>query len=161
MKTKYLLLIMCLFGSSILYAQNSAFKNLLEKYENEDDVTVVSISKAMFNLIPANIKTNNVDIKNIVPKIESLLILTSDKSSIKEKMNADFKSLIDKDKSFEELMRIKSGSSNITFNIKKKGNLISELVMLINDEADFVVIQILGNFTIEDIQSIAKDSTTQ
>ena len=150
-----------LFGNSILNAQNSAFKSLFEKYENEDDVTVVSISKAMFNLIPGNIKTNNVDIKNIVPKIESLLILTADKDNVKSKMNADFRSLIEKDKTFEQLMRIKSGASNITFHIKKKENLIKELVMLINDEKDFVVMHLSGNFTIEDIQSIAKDSTTQ
>ena len=158
MKTKYLLLTIWLFGNSLIYAQNNTFKSLFDKYENEDNVTIVSISKNMFNLIPGNIKTGNVDIKNVLPKIESLLIITSEKSSVKEKMNGEFKSLIEKNKNYEELMRVKSDKTNVTFNIRKTGDLINELIMLVNDGEDFVAIQLLGNFTIEDIQKIAKDT---
>ena len=155
MKTKYLLLAIWLFSSSMLFAQNYTFKSLLEKYENEDNVTIVSISKNMFNLIPGNIKTGNMDLKNLLPKIESLLIITSEKNHVKEKMSAEFKSLTEKNKNYEELMRIKSDKTNVTFNIMKKGDLINELIMLVNDGDEFVAIQLLGNFTIEDIQRIA------
>ena len=62
---------------------------------------------------------------------------------------------------FEELMRIKSGKTNVTFNIKKKGNIINELIMLVNEETDFVAIQILGNFSLDDIKKIAEDAQTQ
>jgi len=158
MKTKYLFLIISLFCSSLTYAQSSAFNRLFEKYENEEDITLINISKAMFNLIPGNIKTGNVDIKNILPKIESLRMLTSDKSSLKEKMASDFKNLVEKDKEYEELVRIKSGKSNVTFNLKMKDDLIRELIMLVIDEEDFVVIQILGNFLLEDIKKIAEDA---
>ena len=158
MKTKYFFLIISLFCSSLAYAQSNSFNRLFEKYENEDDITVINISKAMFNLIPGNLKTGNVDIKNIVPKIESLRMLTSDKSSLKDKMASDFKSFVDKDKDYEELMRIKSGQTNITFNLKKKGEVISELIMLIIDNEDFVVVQILGNFLLDDIKKIAEDA---
>ena len=157
MKIKYLLLTICLLSCSITYAQNNTFKSLFDKYENEDDVTIVSISKAMFKMIPGNIKTGNVDIQNIVPKIESLLLITSDKSKMKEKMALEFKSTIDKNKDYEELMRVRDGKSNVIFNAKKKGDIIIELVILINDESDFVAIQILGNFTLEDIQNISKE----
>jgi hypothetical protein len=161
MKTKHLLFIIGLLASHLLYAQTNSFQSLVERYEDEDDVTIVSITKAMFNLIPGNINTGNVDIKNIVPKIESLLLISSEKSNLKQKMSDEFKALIDKDKNFEELMRIKSGKSIITFKIKKKGDVITELIMFVNDENDFVAIQILGNFLLDDIQKIAKDSQTQ
>jgi hypothetical protein len=161
MKIKYLLLAISLLGSSLVVAQNSPFKSLFDKYENEDNVTIVSISKSMFNLIPGNIKTNNVDLKSVVSKIESMLIITSEKSDVKGKMYAEFKSLVDKNKEYEELMRVKSDKTNVTFNIRKKGDLINELVLLVNDEKDFAAIQILGNFTLEDIQNIAKDSEIQ
>jgi len=161
MKTKYLFLIICVLIGSVIHAQSSTFNRLFDKYENEDDVTVVNISKAMFNLIPGNINTGNVDIKNIVPKIESLRLITTDKSVLKEKMFADFKAIIEKDKNYEELMRIKSGKSNVTFNIKKKGETINELVMLINEEENFVAIQILGNFLLDDIKKLAEDTQTQ
>ena len=161
MKIKYLLFTICMFGCHLTYAQNNTFKSLFDKYENEDNVTIVSISKAMFNLIPGNINTGKVDLKSVVPKIESLLLITSNKSNLKEKMYADFKSLVDKNKDFEELMRVKSDKTNITFNVRKKGNMINELFMLVNDGDDFVAIQLLGNFTIEDIQKIANDTQIQ
>ena len=158
MKIKYLLIIICMMlCSSITYAQSNTFKGLFEKYESEDDVTVVNISKAMFNLIPGNISTGNVDIKNIIPKIESLLIITSGKKDIKDKMYSEFKNVADKDKNFEELMRIKDGKSNVTFNARKSGGIIKELVMLVNDKDNFVAIRILGNFTVEDIQKITSE----
>jgi len=157
MKTKYLLIIICILSSSLIGAQNNTFSGLFEKYEDEDDVTVVNISKAMFKLIPGNISTGNVDIKNIIPKIESLLIITSDKKNTKDKMYSEFKTVAGKDKSFEELMRIKDGKSNVTFNAKKSGDIIKELVMLVNNDDDFVAIQILGNFTLEDIQKITSE----
>jgi len=161
MKTKYLFLIISLLFGSVMNAQSSAFNRLFDKYENENDVTVVNISKAMFNLIPGNINTGKVDIKNIVPKIESLRLITTDKSELKHKMFADFKAIIEKDRNYEELMRIKSGKSNVNFNIKKKGEIINELIMLINEEENFVAIQILGNFLLDDIKKIAEDTQTQ
>ena len=156
MKTKYLLLIMCILSINIAYAQNNTFKSLFEKYESEDDVTIISISKAMFNMMSGNINTGDVDLKNITPKMESLLIMTSDKSKIKDKMALEFKSLIEKDKNYEQLMRIREGKSNVIFNAKKNGNIINELIMFVDDENEFVVIQILGNFTVEDIQKITQ-----
>jgi hypothetical protein len=129
---------------------------IFDKYESEDDITVISISKAMFKMIPGNINTGDVDIKDIIPKIESMRLITSQKTALKEKMDMEMKALINNDKNYEELMRIKDGKSNITFNARKKGNTISELVMLINSEKDFVAIYITGNFTFEDIQKIAE-----
>jgi len=159
MKTKYIFLIISMFCSGLMFAQSSAMNLLFEKYEKEDDITIINISKSMFNLIPGNINTGNVDIKNILPKIETMRILTSDNISLKEKMAFDFKALVEKDKDYEELMRVKSGKSNVTFNIKKKGDNISELIMLVSEEANFVVIQILGNFLMDDIKKIAEDGT--
>ena len=157
MKTKYLLLIMCILSINIAYAQNNTFKSLFEKYESEDDVTIISISKAMFNMMSgSSINTGNVDLKNIAPKIESLLIITSDKSAMKEKMALEFKSVIEKDKNYEQLMRIREGKSNVIFNAKKNGNIINELIMFVDDENEFVAIQILGNFTLDEIQQITK-----
>lgn len=161
MKTKKLLLIICLLCGSIVYAQNSTMNKLFEKYENEDDITVISISKAMFKMMPDNMNTNDVNIESIMHKIEFMRILTSDKANLKETMNSEFKSLIDNDKNYEELMRIKNGKAIITFNARKNGDIISELVMLVNEENNFVVIQIAGNFTLDDVQEIAKSKNTQ
>ena len=159
MKIKYLFLIICMLSSGITYAQNNTFKSLLNKYENEDDVIIVSMSKSMLKVVPDKIINGDVNLKNIVPKIESLLLILSTKSSMKEKMSLEFKSLTDKNKNYEELIRIKDGKSNIIFNVNKQGDIIKELILLVNEESNFAAIQILGNFTIEDIQKITNDNT--
>jgi vacuolar-type H+-ATPase subunit F/Vma7 len=165
MKTKNLLLTVCLLCGNIVYAQNSTIDKLFDKYENEDDITVISISKNMFKMIPGmipdNIHTNNINIKSIMHKIESMQVITSDKTNLKEMMNSEFKSFINNNKNYEELMRIKDGKSNITFNVRKDGDIINELIMLINDEKHFVAIQISGHFTLDNIQEIMKDKKQQ
>jgi vacuolar-type H+-ATPase subunit F/Vma7 len=161
MKTKILFLTVCLLCGGITYAQNSAINKLFDKYENEDGITVISISKAMFKMIPGNIYTNSVNIKSIIHKIESMRIITSDKKTLKETMNLEFKSFISSNKSYEELMRIKNGKSNVIFNAKKNGDIIIELIMLIDDEKNFAAIHISGNFTLDDIQEITKDKDVQ
>jgi vacuolar-type H+-ATPase subunit F/Vma7 len=140
-----------------VYAQNnSAMNKLFDKYENEDDITVISISKAMFKMLPGNLNTGDVDINDIIPKIESMRLISSHKGEIKEKIQPEIKSLIKNDKNYEELMRIKNDKTNIIFNSKRKGDLINELVMTIDNDESFTVIYITGNFTIEDIQKIAE-----
>lgn len=156
MKTKNLFLIICLLCSSIVCAQNSTINKLFDKYEDEDDIVIINISKAMFKMIPGNISTGNVDIKEIIPKIESMRLLTSSKKEIKKNFSSEIKKLINSDKYYEELMYIKDGKSKITFNVKNKENFISELIMLIDSEEDLTAIYITGNFVLEDIQKIAE-----
>jgi hypothetical protein len=160
MKTKQFFLIICLLCSSFaITAQDKLVSNFFDKYENEDDVTIISISKAMFKMMPVNsINTGNADLSSIMSKIESMRIITSEKKELKDRMAADSKALFAKNSKYEELIRIKDGKSNVVFNAVKNGNLINELIMLVNDESDFVVISILGNFTVEDIQKIAKNT---
>lgn len=151
MKTKHLLLILFVAYGSIATAQSKLF----DKFANDDDVTAINISKTMFELMKGRIKSNDedVDLKNVIGKIESLKIITSDNAAKKEKMRSDFKSQIEK--GYEELMSIKKGKSNtVTFNIKKKGDIINELIMLINGDNQFMAMQLLGNFTLKDIEEI-------
>lgn len=150
MKTKNILLILFLCCTSICFAQNKLF----DKYSEMDNVTSVYISKAMFQMIP-DMKTNDLNLTNLKGKIEGLQILTTQNNSIKETMRNDFESLIGKN--HEELMRVKDGKTRATFYVKQKGDLISELIMLADADNSFNVIQLLGNFTLQDIQEITKE----
>lgn len=150
MKTKNILLLLFLCCTSICFAQNKLF----DKYSEMDNVTSVSISKAMFQMIP-NFETNGLNLMNLKGKIEGLQILTTENNSIKETMRNDFKNLIGKD--HEELMKVKDGKTRATFYVKQKGDLISELIMLADTDKSFNVIRLSGNFTLQDIQEITKE----
>ena len=54
-------------------------------------------------------------------------------------------------------MRVKDGNTRATFYVKQKGDLISELIMLADTDKSFSVIQLIGNFTLQDIQEITKE----
>lgn len=150
MKTKNILLLLFLCCTSICFAQNKLFN----KYSEMDNVTSVSISKAMFQMMP-NFETNGLNLMNLKGKIEGLQILTTENNSIKETMRNDFKNLIGKD--HEELMKVKDGKTRATFYVKQKGDLISELIMLADTDKSFNVIRLSGNFTLQDIQEITKE----
>ena len=150
MKTKNILLLLFLCCTSICFAQNKLF----DKYSEMDNVTSVSISKAMFQMMP-NFEKNGLNLMNLKGKIEGLQILTTENNSIKETMRNDFKNLIGKD--HEELMKVKDGKTRATFYVKQKGDLISELIMLADTDKSFNVIRLSGNFTLQDIQEITKE----
>ncbi len=147
MKTKYVLLFLSFFCASMTFAQ----KNLFEKFSEMDNVSSVYISKAMFQMMP-DIQTGGLNLMNMKGKIESLQILNTENKENAELMRETFTSLINKQ--HEELMRVKDGKTNATFYARQKGDLISELIMLANTEDGFTVIQLLGNFTLKDVQDI-------
>lgn len=154
MKTSYFYtFLLSLFFVATVAAQTNN-DALFEKYAEKDGVTSVYISKKMFQLMPA-METAGLNLINMKGKIESLQVLTCENESLQEQMRKDFGGLIQKE--HEELMRVRDGDSKITFYIKQKGDLINELIMLSDEDKEFSVIQLLGQFTLQDIQEITKE----
>jgi len=151
MKLKHVLLIILMCCASVVSAQNK----LIEKFADMDGVTSVFISKSMLQMMP-NMKTEGIDIGGIAGKLESMLILTSEKASISNMMKNEIHSF-NSNKSYEELMRVKDEGSRVTFYIKRKNNSkIGELIMMVDEHPQFVFIQIKGDMTLQDIQNITK-----
>lgn len=151
MKLKHVLLIILMCCASIVSAQNK----LIEKFADMDGVTSVFISKSMLQMMP-NMKTEGIDIGGIAGKLESILILTSEKASISNMMKNEIH-FFNSNKSYEELMRVKDEGTRVTFYIKRKNNnKIGELVMFVDEHPEFVFIQIKGDMTLQDIQNITK-----
>lgn len=151
MKLKHVLLIILMCCASVVSAQNK----LIEKFADMDGVTSVFISKSMLQMMP-NMKTEGIDIGGIAGKLESMLILTSEKASISNMMKNEIHSF-NSNKSYEELMRVKDEGTRVTFYIKRKNNnKIGELVMFVDEHPEFVFIQIKGDMTLQDIQNITK-----
>lgn len=148
MKTKYLYIIIFALVANISMAQGKLF----DKYAEMDNVTSVYISKKMFQMMP-NMETAGLNLANLKGKIESLQVLTTERKDLQAKMREEFTSLIGKE--HEELMRVKDGKTRANFYVKQKGDLITEMIMIADDgDEGFSIIQLLGNFTLQDIQEI-------
>lgn len=151
MKAKYVLIIaVCLLCTRAGFAQSALF----DKYADMDDVTSVYISKAMFRMMP-KIENVGLNLVNMQGKIESLQIITTERPDQIPQMRKEFSQLINKQ--HQELMRVRDGKTKATFYADMKGDQVKDLLMLADTDSSFVVIQLLGNFTLQDIQEITKD----
>ena len=152
MKRKYLYALILLCCAHFCFAQDDLF----EKYADMDGVTTVYISKKMFQMMPA-MEEVGLNLANMKGKIESLQILTTENGDLRRKMSEDFRALIGK--KHEELMRVKDDDTRANFYVRQEGELIKELIMLADTDSDeFTVIQLRGNFTLNDIQEITKEA---
>lgn len=151
MKTRNSLLVLFLLCSTLCFAQDKLF----EKYADKDNVTSVYISKSMFQMMPDNMRAGGLDLGNLKGKIHNLQILTSENKEVKEQMKADFDAVVGKD--HELLMKVKSDDTRASFFVKQKREKISELIMLTDEEEDYVVMRLTGDFTIQDIRQIAEE----
>lgn len=151
MKTKFIaIILLCLAFTSVCYAQNS--NKLFDKYAETDGVTSVYISKAMFRMMPA-MENIGLNLMNMKGKMESLYVLSTVKKELIPQMRKEFSQLIQKD--HEELMRVRDGKAKTTFYGNMKGDIVKDLLMLSEADEQFTIIQLLGNFTLQDIQEIS------
>lgn len=152
MKIKYLIItLLCLTCTQFSFAQNS--NKLFDKYADMDNVTSVYISKAMFKMMPT-METAGLNLVNMKGKVESLQVLTTQRKDLTTKMRDEFSHLVTKQHS--ELMRVRDGKTKATFYAIMQGDLVKDMVMLADTDEGFTVIQLLGNFTLQDIQEITK-----
>jgi len=152
MKLKIFFISICALFCQLSMAQSDLFK----RYADKEGVSSVYVSKAMIQMAPDAVSNADLYLNNMKGKIEGIQIVSSDNAVLKNEMDESFRKLIGNQ--HEELMRIKDESGElVTFHIKKEGNLITELIMLINGGEEFTAIQILGKFTMQDIQEITSE----
>lgn len=145
-------LLCLLFMAPYGHAQDS--NKLFDKYAEMDNVTSVYISKAMFQMIPT-VESVGLNLVNMKGKVESLQVLSTQRADLTPKMREEFSKLVGKQHS--ELMRVRDGKTKATFYADMNGDLVKDLLMIADMDSTFTIIQLLGNFTLQDIQEIAKE----
>jgi hypothetical protein len=150
MKTKHILIALCLFCTTVAFAQDKLF----DKYAEMDNVTSVYISKAMFQMMPV-IENVGLNLMNMKGKIESLQLLSTERTDQIPQMRKEFSQFINKQ--HQELMRVKDGKTRATFYADIEGEKVKNLLMLADTDSSFTVIRLVGNFTLQDIQEITKE----
>jgi hypothetical protein len=150
MKTKHILIALCLLCTTAAVAQDKLF----DKYAEMDNVTSVYISKAMFQMMPV-IENVGLNLMNMKGKIESLQLISTERADQIPQMRKEFSQLINKQ--HKELMRVKDGKTRATFYADLEGEQVKNLLMLADTDSSFTVIRLVGNFSLRDIQEITKD----
>jgi hypothetical protein len=150
MKVKYVITALCFCCSFAAFAQNKLF----DKYAETDGVASVYISKTMFQMMPT-IENVGLNLMNMQGKIESLQIISTAKPEQIPRMREDFSQLVKSNQS--ELMRVRDGKTRATFYATMQGEKVNDLLMLAESDSSYTVIQLLGNFTLQDIRDITNE----
>lgn len=139
---------------AILMALNaSAQSKLYDKYSDKEGITIVYMTKAMISLIP-NIQ--GVDIKSI-SNLNEVFIFSSKNRSVFEQLQAEEKALL-VDSEYVEMMKVKDDDDRVNFYIKETSEGITELLICVESESEFTIIQLVGMINLEDISDLSSNT---
>lgn len=144
-----IVLVALLFCCGTGFAQGDIF----ERYSDKDNVSSIYISKSMFQLMQGCVSAGELDLKGIKDKIDNLQVLTSEDGNTLKRMKADFEAHVKN--GYELLMKVKDeDSSRVSLYVKKSGENVKELLMLVDDTGEYVTIRITGDFTLQEIMQL-------
>ena len=116
-------------------------QDIFEKYEDNDKVTFVAMQPKMFQML-AKMSVNSDDPEareffDLVNSISSFKVITTEDVSITKDVDSWVTNRL-KTSSFEELMRIRDGGSNVKFYVKegKDSDHVKELLMFVTGMKD-------------------------
>ena len=146
------------------FAQDKAIAKIFDEYSGKSGYTSVDISKGLFQLF-AQLEADDPefdDLQKALDGLESLRLVAysieGDKGTTEEKNSfvSNIKSTVPFDE-FKELMVVRDGDDKINFYAKSEGQIITEMIMLV-DGADKAVF--LSLFGVIDLKHIAKLGST-
>jgi hypothetical protein len=161
MKKLLILFTLVAIGNS-LHAQADAISKYFDQYVEDDRFTVVYISPKMFQLfdrLDVDLELEDDEeaaIKDMVSDLRGLRILTSDVD-----VDALYKEAIKKidTKEYELLMTVRNKrESNVQLLIKDDngGDTISELLMLVGGQDNFVLMSFVGNISLDKVSRLSE-----
>ena len=153
MKHSIILITIALFLSIPTAIQAKTFD--FDKIAEMEGVTSVHISKAMFRLLSGmGIKADGIDLQSVMPKLESLQIITCEKPEIIPLLKKEAEAFSTKE-GYEELMRVKEDDSHTIILQKQHEDKPNEYVLVnIEGNEDFNLILMKGTLTLEELQQM-------
>lgn len=147
-------IMMCSIAAS---AQNDAIAKFFTKYQSDETFSQVTISGKMFSMM-ANLSGETEEEKAMIAsisKIKGLKILSKSEARNSRELYKEAISMIPTN-SFEELMSIRDKDKDMKFFTKEAGGKISELVMVMGGNEEFMVLTLFGEIDLKDISKIGK-----
>lgn len=152
---KVIIFIFVGFFAVNLQAQSNAISKHFSKFQRDTSFTKVTVTSRMFSLF-TEIDAEDEDEEEILAamaKLKGIKALVKNNSDNSKNLYFDAVETIDKDGGYEELMTVEDAGENVQFMIRDDGDKISELLMIIGGNENFMVMTLYGEI---DLNSIAK-----
>ena len=128
----------------------------MDKYENDETFTKVSVSSKMFSLF-SEMEGSEEDEQlfyDITSKLKGMKVVASDKVSSPESLYKGAVSDINK-AGFEELMTVKDAEEDVKISIREKEGVIEELIMVMGGNEKFAMVSLYGEIDLKQISKLA------
>lgn len=138
---------------ALAIAQNSSIDKVFKKYGERDGFTVITISKGLLKLA-ADMDDEDAEAQEFLNRINSIKILASEERT-DVNLYDEVLSSLDKSK-YEELMTVDSADENVLMLVRKDGNIIEELIILVGGDDENAIVYIGGRLTTKDMAKLSK-----
>ena len=118
-------------------------QGLFAKYSDMNNVSSVYISKAMIEMNP-ELYTKDVNVGKLAKQLELVQILSTMDNGIKREMRRDIESVVRAQK-YELLMKQKGIVSRMAFYVKRKGETVQDLIMVVDGAATLKYVRLVGD----------------
>jgi hypothetical protein len=124
------------------------------KYQNDETFTNVNISSKMFGLFTQMDAEDPEDkeVLDAISKLKGLKILAKENARNSRELYTEALGLIPKN--FEELMSVRDNDKDMKFMIEEKGGKISEMLMVVGGNEEFMILSIFGEIDLKQISRI-------
>jgi hypothetical protein len=143
-------------GLSALLASAQDYKSIYQKYSDDDRVTAVYISPAMFKMIgkipEIRIEESDVDLSPMIKSMTGFYMLQTEDTSLAEKISKDVVKIVGGNK-FETLMEVKDKGQKINILSLGDDEFIKSLLLTVLDSEETVFIGIDGLMKRDDVEN--------
>lgn len=124
------------------------------KYQQDESFTNVNISSKMFGLFTQMDAESPEDkeVLEAISKLKGLRILAKENARNSRELYKEALSLIPKN--FEELMSVRDKDKDMKFMIDENGGKISEMLMVLGGNEEFMIMSIFGEIDLKQISRI-------
>ncbi len=124
------------------------------KYQNDETFTNVNISSKMFGLFTEMDAETPEDkqVLEAISKLKGLKILAKQNARNSRDLYKEALSLIPKN--FEELMSVRDKDKDMKFMIQENGGKISEMLMIVGGNEEFMILSLFGEIDLKQISRI-------
>lgn len=159
MKKIVLLLTAFLLLAATAFAQDG--KTIYQRYSNEENVSAVYISPAMFRLfgvIPdIELDGSNVNLSNVIRSLTSLYVLNSRNERINDNLRADTERYIKRGE-YELLMEAKDSGETVRMYTVGDDEVVKNFVMLAAEPGETTFISFEGLISRADFERLIQDA---
>jgi hypothetical protein len=146
----------------MLMAVNAAFaqdaiSRFFSKYQSDDSFSQVTVSSKMFGLF-TNLEAETPEDKEVldaISKLKGLRILAKEDARNARALYKEAFTLIPM-KEYEELMSVRDKDKDMKFLIKESGGKISELLMVLGGNDEFMILSLYGEIDLKQVSRIGK-----